>query len=783
MLAADAGVVTQAAVECVTEPTNATPALPTAIASNHQIVFIDSAVEDFGGLMVGMSKGTEIVLIDQGSDGIQQITRALAPRQNIQTIHLITHGSGGMIQLGGRRLDAQSLQDARIELEAWSNALTATADILVYGCETGSGQEGDRFLKVLSQITHADVAASTNRTGHSDHDADWVLEKQVGPIESAIAVSATAMHQYQSYLPISIRAAGVEGDERMELRIDGNTVRSTDHVGTGAYDGSFRTFTYGIDGIDVDRISIAFTNDRWDPENNIDSNLRIDNITVDSVVYETEDSNVFSTGTWKPEDGIVPGFRNSEFLHTNGSFQFASGDPGGGGTRIDVKAGGDTGEERMRIAIDGQIVATFNVGINDAIYSFQADETVTADRVRVVFDNDAIDSATGADRNLTVDYLALDGVKYETEASDVFSTGTWKPADGIVSGFRHSDTLHSDGYFQYAAGGGNSDPGVIGLGDTQVTVNESDGVARINVIRYDGSDGPATVFYQTVGNEAVDGQDFRGTHSGRIDFVDGQVSATIEIELIDDGDVETTETLSVSLFRAEIAGLGVPRTAIVSIVDSEAGSDLIGHWELNESSIGQAAQDASGYGNHGVHRNLNGPQGPRTDAPNTDTPNPRSLFFDGVDDYVSIQASDSLRLDGGTFTQSFWINSESTDNGYHGVLGYQSGTGSENRYPGIWVFDQTKIHAGFGDGSRWNSLTTGDVLTPGQWNHVATTFDGTTYKTFVNGHQVFRRANMRVGNPRQPIKWTLGELTITFKVASTTFASLTEPSLRPRSRS
>ena len=72
-----------------------------------------------------------------------------------------------------------------------------------------------------------------------------------------------------------------------------------------------------------DRVQVAFTNDFYDPVNGIDSNLIVDFISIDGVIYQTEHPSVFSTGTWLPADGITPGFRQSEILHTNGNFQFA----------------------------------------------------------------------------------------------------------------------------------------------------------------------------------------------------------------------------------------------------------------------------------------------------------------------------------------------------------------------------------------------------------------------------------------------------------------------------
>ena len=70
---------------------------------------------------------------------------------------------------------------------------------------------------------------------------------------------------------------------------------------------------------------------------------------------------------------------------------------------------------------------------------------------RIVFLNDEYDPANGVDRNLLVDFIEVDDVRYETEAPTTFSTGTWLPEDGLVAGFRESEVLHSSGYFQFFA--------------------------------------------------------------------------------------------------------------------------------------------------------------------------------------------------------------------------------------------------------------------------------------------------------------------------------------------
>ena len=569
--------------------------------------------------------------------------------------------------------------------------------------------------------------------------------------DSNLNLQVETLEERQMLSTVQIFAAGTTGDEQIQLSIEGEVVATYTNIGDGADAGVFRTSTFTTnDTIAADDVRIDFINDLFDPANGIDRNVRIDAIVIDGVRFETESSDVFSTATYTP-DGLQPGFGRGDTLHSNGYFQY-SGD--NAATDITVNAAGAEGTESFALQIDGQTVRTWdNISTSFTSYNFTASGTVTADQIRVVFLNDEFDPAQGIDSNLIVDNIVVGGALFETEASNVFSTGTWFNGE-IIDGFGRGDTLHSNGYFQYASNQtGNA--GFIGLGDTQLTVNENDGSVQIEVIRFDGSSGPASVFYQTLGATATDGSDFVGITNGRVDFADGQTSAFINIALRNDSVSEPVETFSVSLSRAEGAELNVPRTALVTIIDDEAGDGLIGHWRLEETQIGQTVVDSSGNGNNGTHRNINSPNGPTTDTPDTDTTNNRGVNFDGVNDFIQIEEDSSLELNTGTFTQSVWIRPENTDNGFHGILGFQPSSGTVNRYPGIWVTQQDRIHAGFGDGTRWNSFITDSVLTVGEWNHVATTFDGTSYTAYVNGVQVFTTDNFA---GRSPV--ISGELTI-----------------------
>ncbi len=423
-------------------------ALTASRCSVQKIVFIDSDVSDAELLAVSVDDG-DVVLLQPDHHPFAQISKILASRCDVAAIHLLGHGQSGQIQLGGIVVDEAYLRANTQQVVGWRRALTADCDILIYGCETGAGREGQRLVSLLAEITGADVAASIDRTGASSAGGNWELERVFGNVESELAVGAAARDQYQHTLPISIQAAGATGAEQMALQIDGSTVQTWSNIGGDFNAGVFQTFTYaGGTGVTGDRVRVVFTNDLYNP-GVVDRNLRVDSIKINGVTEQSEDSRVYSTGTWEPADGITPGFRQSEILHSNGYFQYFNGG-NTSGSQITIRAAGNEGGEQFNLKINGNTVGSYTVTKAFQTFSYQAVGTVNADQVRLEFTNDQWIPGI-YDRNLIVDNVNIDGTTFQTENPSVYSTGTWLPADGIAPGFRRSETLHTNGYFQYAA--------------------------------------------------------------------------------------------------------------------------------------------------------------------------------------------------------------------------------------------------------------------------------------------------------------------------------------------
>ncbi len=559
-IAAAVSIQTDTVAEAIVEPAASPPA----------IVFIDSEVENLAALTAELSPDAEWHLIPEQSDAIDYISRILELRSDLQSVHLISHGKSGIVKLGGQEIDATVFRQRADEISRWSKSLAPTADILIYGCEVAADAAGQALLHTIADVTKRDVAASDDRTGHNRFAADWTLEKSVGTIEASLAFSTAVMDRFDSYLAITIRAAGTTGEEQMQLQIDGATVATFNNIGGNADAGDFQTYTYNTSqDISADRVRVVFTNDVYVP-GGIDRNLRVDSIAINSVTFQTEDPSVFSTGTWLPADGVTPGFRQSEYLHANGYFQYAS-PTTAQGSLIEILAAGETGNESLELRINDQVVQSWNnVGGNVTAPSYQsflfrAAETVTPDQVKVAFTNDLF--AGGVDRNLRVDKVIIDGVTYEIEAPTVYSTGTYLEADGIQAGFRQSEFLHANGFFQLQLP--SSSAGVIALQASSYSVSEISGAALVSVVRTQGSSGTVTVDYSTFAATATANADYT-TKTGTLTFAPGETIKTVSIPIINDSVGESNETFSFAIDNVTGgATLLVPRTAVVTIVDDD----------------------------------------------------------------------------------------------------------------------------------------------------------------------------------------------------------------------
>ncbi|AMB86732.1 glycosyl hydrolase [Pseudomonas agarici] len=189
-------------------PLSDAPSTPAPVAvPGESVVFIDSRVKDFDSLLKGAAPGTQVVVLEAGKDGLQQIADYLGSHSGVSSVEIIAHGNSGDLWLGNTYLSSDNVAARADVLARIGNDMNVGGDILIYACNTASGDKGSGFVDALAQYTGRDIAASTNRTGLG---GDWSLEIASGSIESHNVLSADAMAAYQYGLATITVSSGAD---------------------------------------------------------------------------------------------------------------------------------------------------------------------------------------------------------------------------------------------------------------------------------------------------------------------------------------------------------------------------------------------------------------------------------------------------------------------------------------------------------------------------------------------------------------------------------------------
>ena len=149
-----------------------------------RIVFIDGNITSSNSLIENCDARTEVFKLNSHVDGIQQISDFMLGREGVESIHIISHGSEGQINLGNTILDSVNINTYYDELSKIGKSLSSDGDILLYGCNVAEST-GREFISSLAKVTGADVAASNNFTGSIEAGGDWLLEVESGEIEAS----------------------------------------------------------------------------------------------------------------------------------------------------------------------------------------------------------------------------------------------------------------------------------------------------------------------------------------------------------------------------------------------------------------------------------------------------------------------------------------------------------------------------------------------------------------------------------------------------------------------
>ena len=219
--------------ERVAEPVLVRTGDQSVTGGRKEVAFVDSRVADYQTLIAGIGAGIEVRLIDGSQDGLAQLAAWAASNRDYDAIHILSHGSSGVLALGTTKLDLNALDARSDALGQLGNTLTANGDILLYGCNIADGEAGAQFLTRLAALTRADIAASDDLTGASQLGGDWKLEVAVDDIESAgialtqfdgtLAVQQTAQSDPVAAAGLQTAMGGFKTVAPIDYDFDGDT--------------------------------------------------------------------------------------------------------------------------------------------------------------------------------------------------------------------------------------------------------------------------------------------------------------------------------------------------------------------------------------------------------------------------------------------------------------------------------------------------------------------------------------------------------------------------------
>ncbi len=408
---------TDAEVQDAADATDTSDTDVTAVATTESqrkdVAIVDSQIDDYETMVSELEEsGYTVYVIDGDSDGLTQILEALANEDDIDGLHIYSHGSEASIELGSTTLDSDSLSDYTELLEELGEHLSTDGDILLYGCNTGDSDEGQAFIDALAEITDADVAASDDITGAESEDGDWELEVTSGTVDS----DAIAVDSYAGTLEAESGVTYTEGDGTV-------TVTGTVTFAESEYYGGYIEFSVE-DASSTESIGLV-TSDTASTEDGVVS-------IVGTTVYLGDGTTATMIGevdsTYNGEDGtalrinLYSGFENGTF----DSYTVTTEEDGSTTTEITGWTVVDSQIVMGTTEIAGYTTPTDSTGATDnvtVIADYYSDDDLTVE-VTSSGDNNVATLDTGTQR-LESDYAGdvIRGPAIYSDSSVILSEG------------------------------------------------------------------------------------------------------------------------------------------------------------------------------------------------------------------------------------------------------------------------------------------------------------------------------------------------------------------------
>ncbi|MEO1634696.1 MAG: DUF4347 domain-containing protein [Cyanobacteria bacterium J06631_9] len=322
---------------------------------SRNLVIIDAEVDEISWFLKELKSGYTVEFLSQAEDGIAQISEILKKYQNLQSLHLVSHGQPGAIQLGNTWLTADKLASEPYSVISWSKALATSANVFIYGCQVADGKQGKRFVALLQEFLGTSVFASKSLVGHSSLGGSWEIGANP-TVQSDLAFDEAALQSYPAVLAAPSHTIAVGPQEIVQIGSDIDGAGTDDFAGFSvSLSAGGNIVAVGAFGNDTNGESSGhvrlyeLVNGNWQQlGSDINGEAAID-VSGRSVSLSADGSTVAIGAHLNDGNG-----GNSGHVRL---FQFSNGDWQQVGSDIDGEFSGDTSGISISLAADGSTVA------------------------------------------------------------------------------------------------------------------------------------------------------------------------------------------------------------------------------------------------------------------------------------------------------------------------------------------------------------------------------------------------------------------------------------------
>ncbi|WP_235116465.1 putative Ig domain-containing protein [Desmonostoc muscorum] len=169
--------------------------LVASVGLTNTLVVFDNRVPDIDILYSALQPDAFSYTLTSEDDALLAIAQLLA-QTGAKYLAIVAHGEPGTVFIGAQPLNQEALQVQSALLQKWG-----VEEIALYSCEVAKGDRGWQFVQQLSELTGANIAASSTKLGNLDLGGNWDLDVSTGTITSPLAFTLEAIATYPSILP------------------------------------------------------------------------------------------------------------------------------------------------------------------------------------------------------------------------------------------------------------------------------------------------------------------------------------------------------------------------------------------------------------------------------------------------------------------------------------------------------------------------------------------------------------------------------------------------------